>query len=218
MASASITIRAVEALAQGETIWDAGHKEGKQSGALACDISAATQPKCSSTGCSAASGSSRSGHTGHLGRQQARREAKRLLGLVADGKDPAETKAKPTSRRLIHFARSRVNTSTLPRRSKRTINTKGSPAGPNQTALDARILAARKKVNKDAKPLPHWTVHDLRRTAATVMADRLPRRVTIRIVIAIPTAKSMTCRLWPVPLRRPQIRSLKTGLTLPSVP
>ena len=74
MASASITIRAVEALAQGETIWDAGHKEGKQSGALACDVSAATQPTCSSTGCSAASGSSRSGHTGHLGRQRRRAE------------------------------------------------------------------------------------------------------------------------------------------------
>jgi len=43
----------------------------------------------------------------------------------------------------------------------------------SKAALDARILAARKKGNKDAKPLPHWTVHDLRRTAATVMADQL---------------------------------------------
>lgn len=43
----------------------------------------------------------------------------------------------------------------------------------SKAALDTRILAARKKVNEDAKPLPHWTVHDLRRTAATVMADRL---------------------------------------------
>lgn len=43
----------------------------------------------------------------------------------------------------------------------------------SKAALDARILAARKKVDADAKPLPHWTVHDLRRTAATVMADRL---------------------------------------------
>jgi len=42
-----------------------------------------------------------------------------------------------------------------------------------KAALDARILAARKKVDADAKPLSHWTVHDLRRTAATVMADRL---------------------------------------------
>jgi integrase len=43
----------------------------------------------------------------------------------------------------------------------------------SKAALDARILAVRKKVDADAKPLPHWTVHDLRRTAATVMADRL---------------------------------------------
>jgi len=43
----------------------------------------------------------------------------------------------------------------------------------SKAALDARTLAARKMVNEDAKPLPHWTVHDLRRTAATVMADRL---------------------------------------------
>src|ERR1700745_1443871 len=41
----------------------------------------------------------------------------------------------------------------------------------SKAALDARILAARNKA--DAEPLPHWTVHDLRRTAATVMADRL---------------------------------------------
>jgi integrase len=39
--------------------------------------------------------------------------------------------------------------------------------------LDTRILAARRKDDSDASPLPHWTLHDLRRTAATVMADRL---------------------------------------------
>src|SRR5262245_119462 len=46
-----------------------------------------------------------------------------------------------------------------------------------KTALDGRIAEARgntagahlDKIN----PLPHWTLHDLRRTAATVMADRL---------------------------------------------
>ncbi|MCP3473413.1 site-specific integrase [Bradyrhizobium sp. CCGUVB1N3] len=43
----------------------------------------------------------------------------------------------------------------------------------SKAALDRRILAARQTVDEDAKPLPHWTVHDLRRTAATVMADRL---------------------------------------------
>ncbi|MDF0523402.1 integrase arm-type DNA-binding domain-containing protein [Bradyrhizobium yuanmingense] len=37
----------------------------------------------------------------------------------------------------------------------------------SKTALDARIAKAR------GEPLPHWTVHDLRRSAATVMADRL---------------------------------------------
>jgi integrase len=41
----------------------------------------------------------------------------------------------------------------------------------SKAAIDARILEARRKVAKDAEPLPHWTVHDLRRTAATGMAD-----------------------------------------------
>lgn len=39
--------------------------------------------------------------------------------------------------------------------------------------LDARIHAKRTEMDPDAQPLPHWTVHDVRRTAATVMADRL---------------------------------------------
>jgi integrase len=43
----------------------------------------------------------------------------------------------------------------------------------SKAALDARILAARKMLDAGAKPLPHWTVHDLRRTAATAMADQL---------------------------------------------
>jgi integrase len=37
----------------------------------------------------------------------------------------------------------------------------------SKAALDARITEAL------GEPLPHWTVHDLRRSAATVMADRL---------------------------------------------
>jgi integrase len=43
----------------------------------------------------------------------------------------------------------------------------------SKAALDARILAARKEIDAEAKPLPHWTVHDLRRTAATAMAEQL---------------------------------------------
>jgi integrase len=46
----------------------------------------------------------------------------------------------------------------------------------SKAALDARILAARQKAadaGVEAEPLPDWRVHDLRRTAATVMADRL---------------------------------------------
>jgi integrase len=46
--------------------------------------------------------------------------------------------------------------------------------------LDERIFEARKKAAKDAgedaskvKPLPDWRLHDLRRTASTVMPDRL---------------------------------------------
>jgi integrase len=41
-----------------------------------------------------------------------------------------------------------------------------------KAALDKRILKTRQKANPKAKPLP-WRLHDLRRTSATVMADRL---------------------------------------------
>jgi integrase len=41
-----------------------------------------------------------------------------------------------------------------------------------KAALDQRILEARQTANPKAKPLP-WRLHDLRRTAATTMADRL---------------------------------------------
>ena len=46
----------------------------------------------------------------------------------------------------------------------------------SKAALDARIHAARQKeadASEEAEPLPAWRLHDLRRTAATVMADRL---------------------------------------------
>ncbi len=40
----------------------------------------------------------------------------------------------------------------------------------SKAALDKRLLAAR---GSKGKPLPDWRLHDLRRTAATIMADRL---------------------------------------------
>jgi integrase len=50
----------------------------------------------------------------------------------------------------------------------------------SKVALDKRIFETRKKAASQAgndtskiKPLPDWRLHDLRRTAATVMADRL---------------------------------------------
>ena len=40
-----------------------------------------------------------------------------------------------------------------------------------KVALDKRILAARRAIDPKAKPMPPWRIHDLRRTAATRMAD-----------------------------------------------
>jgi integrase len=42
-----------------------------------------------------------------------------------------------------------------------------------KAALEERLLAARSSANRRAKPLPDWRLHDLRRTAATIMADKL---------------------------------------------
>jgi len=42
-----------------------------------------------------------------------------------------------------------------------------------KTRLDEHLLAVRKRTDKRAKPLPEWHLHDLRRTVATVMADKL---------------------------------------------
>lgn len=39
--------------------------------------------------------------------------------------------------------------------------------------LDERILTARKEADHKSKAMPDWHLHDLRRTAATVMADKL---------------------------------------------
>ena len=46
----------------------------------------------------------------------------------------------------------------------------------SKAALDARIYAARQKeaeAGEKVEPMPTWRLHDLRRTAATIMADRL---------------------------------------------
>lgn len=39
--------------------------------------------------------------------------------------------------------------------------------------LDQRILAARRKANPEASPMPNWVMHDLRRTLVTGMNDEL---------------------------------------------
>lgn len=92
MAVSSITIRAVQALKPGETIWDADPRSGA---GLWC--SAPTRPgdlrhqvPRVRSAALRHDRPSRAPWTPEL----ARREAKRLLGLVANGKDPADEKAK----------------------------------------------------------------------------------------------------------------------------
>lgn len=91
MALRGITIRTVQALKRGETIWDAGHKEAvkgfgvrRQRGDAAYVIKYRVF------------GRQRFVTIGRHGSpwtpDRARREAKRLLGLVADGKDPQAEK------------------------------------------------------------------------------------------------------------------------------
>ena len=43
----------------------------------------------------------------------------------------------------------------------------------SKARLDQRMLAVRTRGRDKAKPIPDWTLHDLRRTGATVMADKL---------------------------------------------
>ena len=91
MASASITIRAVQALASGDVLWDGGHKEAVRGFGVRRQRDQATYVlKCR------VFGRQRFFTIGPHGSpwtpEKARREAKRLLGLVADGKDPADTK------------------------------------------------------------------------------------------------------------------------------
>jgi integrase len=39
--------------------------------------------------------------------------------------------------------------------------------------LDQRLIDTRREADPKAKPIPDWTLHDLRRTGATMMADKL---------------------------------------------
>jgi integrase len=92
MALAGITIRAVQSLQPGETIWDAGHREAvrgfgirRQRGdpVYVIKYRAHGRQRFFTIG----------PHGSPWTPEKARREAKRLLGLVADGKDPADEKA-----------------------------------------------------------------------------------------------------------------------------
>jgi len=40
-----------------------------------------------------------------------------------------------------------------------------------KAALDKRMLAQRQEINRKAKPIPEWRIHDMRRTCATGMAE-----------------------------------------------
>jgi integrase len=52
----------------------------------------------------------------------------------------------------------------------RTRKTPVSGFSKAKRTIDAEILSARQENDEDATPLPHWTFHDLRRTATTGMA------------------------------------------------
>src|SRR5271167_1118765 len=97
MAVSGITVRAVQSLKPGETIWDAGHKEAvrgfgirRQRGEPVYVVKYRVF------------GRQRFFTIGRHGSpwtpEKARKEAKRLLGLVADGKDPADARAQAALR------------------------------------------------------------------------------------------------------------------------
>ena len=93
MAVSSLTIRAVQALKPGETIWDADHREAVRGfGVRRQRVQATYVLKYR------VFGRQRFVTIGPHGApwtpELARREAKRLLGLIANGKDPADEKAK----------------------------------------------------------------------------------------------------------------------------
>jgi integrase len=87
MATGNITIRNVEGLAPGATLWDAGHREAVRGFGVRCQTDAKTYILKYRIG-----GRQRFHTIGRHGQgftpEKARKEAKRLVGLVADGKDP----------------------------------------------------------------------------------------------------------------------------------
>ena len=93
MAVSNITIRAVQALKPGENIWDADHREAVRGFGVRRQRDQATYVLKYRV-----FGRQRFVTIGPHGApwtpELARKEAKRLLGLVANGKDPADEKAK----------------------------------------------------------------------------------------------------------------------------
>jgi integrase len=92
MATMGITLRTVQLLEPGETIWDAGHREAvrgfgvrRQRGipVYVVKFRALGRQRFFTIG----------PHGSPWTPEKARKEAKRLLGLVADGKDPADERA-----------------------------------------------------------------------------------------------------------------------------
>src|SRR5208282_5278235 len=61
----------------------------------------------------------------------------------------------------------------FPSRVGKPISSFGKPHERLYTAMTAQM---RKTTGNDAAEIPHWVIHDLRRTAATVMAERLKVR------------------------------------------
>src|ERR1700757_1182887 len=97
MASASITIKGVQALSPGESLWDGNHREAVRGFGVRRQRDQATYVLKYRV-----FGRQRFFTIGPHGSpwtpEKARREAKRLLGLAADGKDPAETKLEASLR------------------------------------------------------------------------------------------------------------------------
>jgi integrase len=90
MAKGPITIRTVEALAPGSTLWDTavrgfGVRRQQDSASYIVKYRSAGRQRFLTIG-----------PHGRLTPEKARREAKRLLGLVASGNDPADAKAEAT--------------------------------------------------------------------------------------------------------------------------
>jgi integrase len=97
MASGNITIRSVQALAPGASLWDAGHREAVRGFGVRRQRDAAVYVLKYRAG-----GRQRFYTIGTHGSpwtpERARKEAKLLLGVVASGKDPADAKAEAAQR------------------------------------------------------------------------------------------------------------------------